>query len=93
MNFFMRKPMQIGHVMVMILVCIIQDHIEIAGINAGLFHTAYLNPVSVHGKGCKHIPKSLLAGTKIQKSGNRHIAADPAGAIQIEDIRLIHIIG
>ena len=87
MKLRMHVPVQIRHVMIVIVMILIQDHVEIAGIDPGLFDPADPDLISVQGKGGKRRKKAVLIRAQIQQRSHGHISADPAGAVKIKCIQ------
>lgn len=83
---------QVGHVVVMIFLILIQDHVKVAGIDAGLFDTADLDTIPLQGKGVESFKKALLVRTQIQQGSDSHVSADAAGAVEIEGFGDVSVI-
>ena len=76
-------PVQILHIVIVILVRRIQQHMKIAHVKPGFFDPAYYRPESAHRKASERPLKRLRIRAQIQKRRHRHISADPAFAFQI----------
>ena len=74
---------QIGHVMIMVLVLMIQQHIEINRRNPALLHLRNLNVKALRRDRFQHLLQLLLICTKIQQCTCQHISADSGITFQI----------
>ena len=74
---------QIGHVMIMILVFMIQQHIEINRRNPALLHLRNLNVKALRRDRLQHLLQLLLVCPKIQQCTRQHISADSGITFQI----------
>ena len=74
--------MQISHIVVMILMFAVKDHVEIAGIQAGLDNTRDCNPVTGKRQRIQCFLQQLFIRPQIQKRRNQHISADSAGTVK-----------
>ena len=94
MGFLMMMPMlrvlssmavsvQIFHIMVVILMRLIQNHVKIADVQPGFDHPADFYPKALHRETFQGLHKHLLIGPQIQKRSHCHIAAYPRAAFQI----------
>jgi hypothetical protein len=87
MEMFLRMhvlmPVQIFHIVIMILMGLIQHHIKITHVKSRFLHPADHRMKSVHRKTLKRPFKRLLIRSQIQKRRHRHIAADSALTFQI----------
>ena len=72
---------EILHVMVVIL--FFKNHVEVAGINAGLLHGRDLGPEAIQRKRGEYLLKYLTVRAQIQKRAYRHIAADSRITLKI----------
>lgn len=79
-----RAPMQIGHVVIMVLVSVVEHHVEVAYVKPRLQHTrdAYLKPAD--GKALQRATHLLLACADIQQRRRAHVAAYARRALQIK---------
>ena len=74
---------QISHIMIMVLVLMIQQHIEINRRNPALLHLRNLNVKALRRDRLQHLLQLLLVCTKIQQCTCQHIAADSGITFQI----------
>jgi hypothetical protein len=74
--------MQISHIMVMILMLTVEDHIKITGVQTGLDNARNRNPVAGKRQCTECLPQQLLIRSKIQQRRSQHISADSAGTVQ-----------
>ena len=74
---------QISHVMIMILVLMIQQHIEINRRNPALLHLRNLNVKALRRDRLQHLLQLLLVCPKIQQCTRQHISADSGITFQI----------
>lgn len=77
---------EIRHVMIVVLMRSIQNHVEIAAIEARLCHARNADLVAIDGERRERIAKARLVPSKIEQRSDGHIAADAAGAIKIEGL-------
>ncbi len=75
--------MQIFHIMIMIFMFLIKNHIKVARIQTGFFYPGNADIKSLYRKACKSFFQNLLICSKIQKCCHRHISADTAFTLQI----------
>ena len=87
MKLRMHVPVKIRHVVVVIVMILIQDHIEIAGVDPSLFDPADPDLIAVQGERGKRREKPALIRAQVQQRSHGHISADPAGAVEIEGIQ------
>ena len=80
---FRHIPMQIRHIMIVVLMLRIQNDIEVAGIQPRFFHSRNGSFVSRQLKACQCLLQYLLVCSQIEQSRNGHIPADSAPALQI----------
>ena len=80
-----QMAVQIVHVMVVVVMLLIQDHIKIAAVNTALHNPADpdFKAAFLFSDSFQNLPKDRFVGTKVQKSGDNHIAADTAAAFQV----------
>lgn len=78
------KPVEIIHIMVMVLVFCIQFHQEITAVQPSLLHPADFHRITGQRQGSKGLPEHLLVRPQIQQGSYGHIPADAAFAFQIE---------
>ena len=83
LRFWRSLSEQIGHVMIMILVFMIQQHIEINRRNPALLHLRNLNVKALRRDRFQHLLQLLLICTKIQQCTRQHISADSGITFQI----------
>ena len=82
---------QILHVVVMAVMLLVEDHIKVTTVDAGLFHPADPGLKSVSGNPVEHSKELVRIRSQIQKGRDRHIAADPGPTFQIKDpLAIIH---
>ena len=74
---------QISHIMIMVLVLMIQQHIEINRRNPALLHLRNLNVKALRRDRLQNLLQLLLVCTKIQQCTCQHIAADSGITFQI----------
>ena len=74
--------MQISHIVVIILMFAVKDHVEIAGIQAGLDNTRDCNPVTGKRQRIQCFLQQFFIRPQIQKRRNQHISADSAGTVK-----------
>ena len=67
---------KIFHIMVVVFVSFIQDHIKIAGIQPRLLHPADLHLKAAHRQTVQNIHQHLFIHAQIQQSRSHHIPAD-----------------
>ena len=79
----MARAVQVSHVMVVVFVPFIQNHMEIAGFQAGFRDRSYFCPVALQRKAFQRLQQNVSVGPQIQQGAHGHIAADAAGAVQI----------
>ena len=73
---------KIFHVMIMVLM--IQDHVKVAGVNAGFVFPCDLRPEALQRKAVQCRLQNLGVCAQIQQGCNRHIPADPGITFKIE---------
>lgn len=71
------------HIMVVIFMLPIQNHMKITGIQPIFLHPGYLNPEPIHRKAVQRILKHLFICSQIQKGRHSHIPADTGHTFQI----------
>lgn len=76
-------PVQVLHIVVVVLVRRVQFHIEITGIQPRFFYSFYLNLKSAHRKARKHLLQYILICPQIQERRRKHIPADSRFTLQI----------
>ena len=79
-------PVQIFHVVIMILVLLIQQHRKITTVNSRLFYPGHLHGESVRRNAVQRFHQHLFAGSQIEERRHRHIAADTGITFQIKCI-------
>ena len=84
-------PEKIFHVMIMILMCLVQNHLKIADIKSGLLHTADLHTKSRHRNRIQYTFQYLFICSEIQKCSHHHISTDSGIAFQIQLIFLLNV--
>ena len=78
----MLPPMQVFHVMVMVV--LLQYHVEVAGIYAGFFHSADFCFKACDRQALQCLVQHLRIGSQVQHCCHGHIAADAGIAFQIK---------
>jgi hypothetical protein len=63
-------------IMVVMVLFFLQDHVEIAGVDPGLFDAAYGELVAVHVQAGETLPQHSFIRAKIEQCGHGHIPAD-----------------
>jgi hypothetical protein len=63
-------------IMVVMVLVFLQDHVEIAGVDPGLFDAAYGELVAVHVQACETLPQHFFVRAKIEQRSHSHIPAD-----------------
>ena len=82
---------QILHVVVVAVMLLVEDHVEVTAVDAGLFHPADPGLKSVSGNPVENSKELVRIRSQIQKRRDRHIAADPGPTFQIKDpLAIIH---
>ena len=74
---------KIFHIMVVVFVSFIQDHIKITGIQPRLLHPADLHLKAAHRQTVQNIHQHLFIHAQIQQSRSHHIPADSRTTFQI----------
>ena len=86
-----QMSVQILHVVVVAVMLLVEDHIKVTAVDAGLFHPADPGLKSVSGNPVEHSKELVRIRSQIQKGRDRHIAADPGPTFQIKDpLAIIH---
>jgi hypothetical protein len=86
-----QMSVQILHVVVVAVMFLVEDHIEVTAVDAGLLHPADPDLKSVSGNPVEHSKELVRIRSQIQKRRDRHIAADPGPTFQIKDpLAIIH---
>ena len=80
-------PVQVGHIVVVVLVGGIQHDAEVADVQARLLHPGYLHSETFHRQALQRPAHRFLARACIQQGRRAHVAADTGGAFQIEKFR------
>ena len=83
MEVCMFMPMQIFHIMIMVLMLRIQDDMKITHIQSGLFYAGNGSLKAFCRKALQRMLQYLPIRSQIQKRRHRHISADSAVAFQI----------
>ena len=78
------KPVEIIHIMVMVLVFCIQFHQEITAVQPSLLHPADFHRIPGQRQGSKGLPEHLLVCPQIQQGPYGHVPADAAFTFQIK---------
>lgn len=92
-----QMPVEVIHVVIVVLVRGIEHHVKITGIKARLLHTADANLETLHGKtsqNLKHelLTRSLLLGrAQIKKRSDGHVAAYARTAFEVQGFRHLRI--
>ena len=86
-----QMSVQILHVVVVAVMLLVEDHIKVTAVDAGLFHPADPGLKSVSGNPVEHSKELVRIRSQIQKGRDRHIASDPGPTFQIKDpLAIIH---
>lgn len=80
-------PVQVGHIVVVVLVGGIQHDAEVADVQTRLLHPGYLHSETFHRQALQRPAHRLLARACIQQGRRAHVAADTGGAFQVEKFR------
>lgn len=80
-------PVQVGHIMVVVLVGGIQHDAEVADVQTRLLHPGYLHSETFHRQALQRPAHRFLARACIQQGRRAHVAADTGGAFQVEKFR------
>ena len=80
-------PVQVGHIVVVVLVGGIQHDAEVADVQTRLLHPGYLRSETFHRQALQRPAHRLLARACIQQGRRAHVAADTGGAFQVEKFR------
>ena len=80
-------PVQVGHIVVVVLVGGIQHDAEVADVQTRLLHPGYLHSETFHRQALQRPAHRFLARACIQQGRRAHVAADTGGAFQIEKFR------
>ena len=80
--------MEVRHIVVVVLMRLIEHHIEVAAVDTRLLDAAYAHLVAIQRQARERIAQARLVGARIEQRRDGHIAADAVRAIQIE--RLTH---
>ena len=92
--FVTHMAVEVFHVVVMILVRGIENHVEVAGIEARLLHAADANFEALHRQAAEHLEHGRLASSlflrrsQIEKRRHSHVAADARRAFQVQHLFL-----
>ena len=70
---------EVGHVVVVVLMGFIEDHIEITAGNARFLHAGNFNGESICRDGIHRSFQSVQVRPQIQHGGHKHISADAGG--------------
>ena len=81
---FVRMPVQIFHIVIMILVLFIQKHRKIAAVHTGLPDPGYFHGKSVRRNTVQRFHQNFFAGAQIEEGRHRHISADPGITFQVK---------
>ena len=80
---FFFYTMQIFHIMIMILMHRIQNHVKIAAIKSCLLYTGNLCTKPIYRDTCKYLLQYLRVSTQINQGSNQHVPADSCCTLQI----------
>jgi hypothetical protein len=72
-----QMSVQILHIVVVAVMLLVEDHIEVTAVDAGLLHPADPDLKSVSGNPVEHSKELVRIRSQIQKRRDRHVAADP----------------
>ena len=75
-------PVQVLHVVVVIL--LLQNHVEVAAIDAVPVHPGNPNLVPLQRQGFQSLCQNLPVRPQIQEHGHRHVSADSAFTFQVQ---------
>ena len=73
---FAMLSMEIFHIMIVILMRLVKNHIKITNIQSRFFHSADFNLKSLHRKTLQSFTQYFLISSKIQQGSHSHITAD-----------------
>ena len=73
---YMFMAVQIAHVMVMILICILQDDVKVADVKPRFLYPSDLRPEASDRQAFQCLFQHFLICSKIKQSSDRHVAAD-----------------
>ena len=89
---FLEMPVKVLHVVVVTVMFFVEDNVEVTAVYGCFFDPADPDLKSVSGNPFKDTQELLLIGSQVEKSRNRHIAADSRPAFQIKDsISALHL--
>ena len=77
---------QVLHVVVVSVVLLVEDHIEVAAINARFLHSADLRLKAVSRYSLQDLQELLLIRSKVKQRCHSHVAADTGPAFKIKDL-------
>ena len=75
-------PVQVLRVMVVVV--LVQDHIEVADVQTGLRHTGDLRPEPLQVKGRQRPVQGLPVGAEVEHRRHGHVSADAGVAFEVE---------
>ena len=73
---YMFMTVQIAHVVVVILICILQDDIKVADVKPRFLYSADLRPEASDRQAFQHLFQHFLICSEIKQRSHRHVAAD-----------------
>ena len=76
--------------MVMAVMLFVEDHVKIAAVDAGFYHSADCNLKPVSRDLIEHLKQLFPVSAQIQKGCNRHISADSCPAFKVQDLISLH---
>ncbi len=74
---------QVRHVVVVVLVGIVEHHVEVAGIQAVLRHARHAHREPLHRQAVEGCAHRCLVGSRIEQRRDQHVAADARAAFQV----------
>ena len=75
-----------GHVVVVVVEPLGQAHVEVAGGDAVLHHTAHLQLKAFDAQAAERLAQAILVGPEVEKGGGQHVPGDAGRALQIEGL-------
>ena len=80
------RSVEVGHIVVMVFIFLIQNDSEITGIQPRLGHTRNDCAETAQRQAVQRPPHYLLVRAEVQKCRDKHIPADASAALQIQHI-------
>ena len=81
---------EVVHVMVVRLVHLVENHVEVAALDARRQLARHRNLEAIDIQACQRTPQSVLVGAEVEQRTHDHVAADATRALQIQRLARSH---